>query len=370
MRAPASTARASGETIDQVVALAGRHHGVTLSEPGESCPPSRPARSDESESPAHARWHPHRQRRRSRQRPLGAPVRGAGLTAAPGSARKLPHAAATARMRADREPGPSHERSHKSRDGVMVAALSKRVFLGSGRYGSPPRRVWARRSPRPRSLSGPEDPALARHPRPAEVPSQGIKQVTLAGKRVYWAFGGRLILQNGRGLRPGIACRSAASSDPPGGQETTALPRLRRQGRNDVLVLPSPAIRRSSSRPPSSAAKCPKLRITTRGYVWALYDSYDIFSADSDGKEPGPPHGHEGVRRGGTVCEGRSIVSSLPRRRHRPLSDGRMERTSSRLTNTPGYDGGAFFNADCSKRSSGARRVRSRARTSTTIRGS
>ena len=31
---------------------------------------------------------------------------------------------------------------------------------------------------------------------------------------------------------------------------------------------------------------CPPKPDHSQGYVWALYDTYDIFSADSDGKNP------------------------------------------------------------------------------------
>jgi hypothetical protein len=96
---------------------------------------------------------------------------------------------------------------------------------------------------------------------------------------------------------------------------------------------------------------CPPKPDHSQGYVWALYDSYDIFKADSDGKNPVRLTDTKGYDAEATVCgkDGSIIFTSL---RDGDIDLYRMDadgKNVKRLTNTPGYDGGAFWSADCSK---------------------
>ncbi len=97
---------------------------------------------------------------------------------------------------------------------------------------------------------------------------------------------------------------------------------------------------------------CPPRPDMSLGYVWALYDSYDIFKAPVD--QPAaltrltdaPGYDAEA-----TVCgkDGSIIFTSV---RDGDIELYRMDKDGKnvkRLTHTPGYDGGAFFNKDCSK---------------------
>ena len=97
---------------------------------------------------------------------------------------------------------------------------------------------------------------------------------------------------------------------------------------------------------------CPPRPDMSLGYVWALYDSYEIFKAKTDApatltKLTDSP----GYDAEATVCgkDGSIIFTSV---RDNDIELYRMDRDGKnvkRLTNTPGYDGGAFFNRDCSK---------------------
>ena len=96
---------------------------------------------------------------------------------------------------------------------------------------------------------------------------------------------------------------------------------------------------------------CPPRPDMSKGYVWALYDSYDIFKARADGSDVQRLTAASGYDAEGTVCakDGSVIFTSV---RDGDIELYRMDRDGSnvrRLTNAPGYDGGAFFNADCSK---------------------
>jgi Tol biopolymer transport system component len=96
---------------------------------------------------------------------------------------------------------------------------------------------------------------------------------------------------------------------------------------------------------------CPPKPDHSQGYVWALYDSYDIFKANRDGTSRMRLTDTKGYDAEATVCpkDGSIVFTSL---RDGDIELYRMNADGSnvkRLTNTPGYDGGAFFNADCSK---------------------
>ena len=97
---------------------------------------------------------------------------------------------------------------------------------------------------------------------------------------------------------------------------------------------------------------CPPKPDMSLGYVWALYDSYEIFKrkADATGElerlTDSPGYDAEA-----TVCgkDGSIVFTSV---RDGDIELYRMDRDGKnvkRLTHTPGYDGGAFFNRDCSK---------------------
>jgi Tol biopolymer transport system component len=96
---------------------------------------------------------------------------------------------------------------------------------------------------------------------------------------------------------------------------------------------------------------CPPPPDRSQGYVWAIYDSYDIFKANRDGSGLTRLTDTKGYDAEATVCgKDGSIVFTSVRdgdlELYRMDADGQNVR---RLTHAPGYDGGAFFNADCSK---------------------
>jgi Tol biopolymer transport system component len=96
---------------------------------------------------------------------------------------------------------------------------------------------------------------------------------------------------------------------------------------------------------------CPPRPDMSQGYVWAIYDSYDIFKARADGSDVRRLTQTPGYDAEGTVCakDGSIVFTSV---RDGDIDLYRMNGDGSnvrRLTTEPGYDGGAFFNADCSK---------------------
>ncbi|HEU5059776.1 MAG TPA: PA domain-containing protein, partial [Kofleriaceae bacterium] len=98
-----------------------------------------------------------------------------------------------------------------------------------------------------------------------------------------------------------------------------------------------------------AADSCPPPPDHSQGYVWALYESYDIFTARPDGTDLAQLTKNPGYDAEATVCpvDGSIVFTST---RDGDLELYRMDRDGQnvvRLTNSPGYDGGAFFSRDC-----------------------
>jgi TolB protein len=94
--------------------------------------------------------------------------------------------------------------------------------------------------------------------------------------------------------------------------------------------------------------KCPQAPDFSRGYVWAIYPSYDIYTAKPDGSDLKRLTAATGYDAEATIStDGRKIVFTSMR-------DGDLDiytmdasgRNVRRLTSELGYDGGAFFSRD------------------------
>ncbi len=99
-----------------------------------------------------------------------------------------------------------------------------------------------------------------------------------------------------------------------------------------------------------AGAGCPPVPSMAQGYVWPIYDSYDIFRVGADGSGLTRLTTTPGYDAEATIAkDGRIVFTSV--------RDGDMEIYSMaadgsdvrRLTNLPGPDGGPFFSADGSK---------------------
>lgn len=196
-------------------------------------------------------------------------------------------------------------------------------------------------------------------PQPEEKHLADVKQITLAGENAeaYWSFGGReLIMQSRKGdddCDQIYRLPLASVFDAPGGKETMPLPIPVSNGKGATTCsyfLPGDQKVIYASTHLGGDA-CPPKPDHSQGYVWPLYDTYDIFKADADGKNIVRLTDAKGYDAEATVCakDGSIVFTSL---RDGDIDLYRMDadgKNVKRLTNTPGYDGGAFFSADCSK---------------------
>ncbi len=95
---------------------------------------------------------------------------------------------------------------------------------------------------------------------------------------------------------------------------------------------------------------CPPPPDRSQGYVWAIYDTYDIWQALPDGSNARRLTESPGYDAEATWCHrGGSLVFTSVRDGDLDLYVMDEAGAMKRLTNTPGYDGGAFYSPDCSE---------------------
>lgn len=93
---------------------------------------------------------------------------------------------------------------------------------------------------------------------------------------------------------------------------------------------------------------CPPTPDMSKGYVWPVYPSYDIFTAKPDGTDLRRLTDHPGYDAEGTVStDGKWLIFTSKRDGDIDLYKMRLDGSQlTRLTHSPGYDGGAFFSHD------------------------
>lgn len=101
----------------------------------------------------------------------------------------------------------------------------------------------------------------------------------------------------------------------------------------------------------SHSANCPPSPDKSKGYVWGVFNDYDIFVANADGSDLKPLSASPGYDAEATISpKGDKIVFTSSR-------DGDLELYTmntdgsdiNRITHSLGYDGGAFFSWDSKK---------------------
>ncbi len=207
--------------------------------------------------------------------------------------------------------------------------------------------------PPPDEATPPPAPGLS--PREANFLARP-RQLTFGGENAeaYFSFDGQRLSMQSRHDDRGEACDRIYTLEvpPPGGAAETPHPRPLSSGLGATTCahyFPDGQLLFASTHLAGTA--CPPRPDMRLGYVWALYDSYEIFKVDSHGGNPRQLTREPGYDAEGTVCgKDGSIVFTSTRdgdiELYRMDADGRNVK---RLTHTVGYDGGAFFNADCSK---------------------
>jgi Tol biopolymer transport system component len=178
---------------------------------------------------------------------------------------------------------------------------------------------------------------------PEERHLRNVRQLTFGGENAeaYFSFDGKqLILQS---TREGRECDQEYVMGADGSD-----PRMVSTGQGRVTCgyfFPSgDRILYSSTH--AVGPGCPPKPDMSQGYVWALYD-YQLYTARPDGGDLRPLAPGPGYNAEATISRDGWIVFTSTRDGDLDLYKMRLDGSGLvRLTNTLGYDGGAFFSAD------------------------
>ncbi len=186
--------------------------------------------------------------------------------------------------------------------------------------------------------------AVVRQPLPQETHLRNLRQLTFAGENAEAYFSPddtHLIFQS---TRDGVPCDQMFTMAVDG----TDLKRVSTgTGRTTCGYFYPDGRHILYASTHLGGAACPPKPGYERGYVWPIYDTYDIFRANPDGSGLQPLTSTPGYDAEATIGpDGRVVFTSV--------RDGDMEIYSmngdgsdvKRLTNRPGPDGGPFFSRD------------------------
>jgi Tol biopolymer transport system component len=180
---------------------------------------------------------------------------------------------------------------------------------------------------------------------PGERHLRNVRQLTFGGENAeaYWSFGGRaLIFQT---TRDGRDCDQEYVMRPDG----SGAHRVSTGG--GVVTcgyfFPDDARIIYASTHASMGPACPPKPDRSKGYVWPLYD-YQLYTARPDGSDLQPVAPFPGAYNAeATISKDGWIVFTSTRDGDLDLYKMRLDGLGlTRLTSTPGYDGGAFFSPD------------------------
>ena len=193
-------------------------------------------------------------------------------------------------------------------------------------------------------LAQPPTPPAGAPDTAKETHLANVKQLTFGGENAeaYFSADGReLVFQS---TRDGAECDQifAMKADGSGVRRVSSG-----EGRTTCAYYTPDGSRIVYASTHLGGRQCPPRPDVSRGYVWPVYDSYDIFSAKPDGSDLRRLTSTPGYDAEATIGpDGRIVFTSV--------RDGDMEIYSMaadgsdvrRLTRRPGPDGGPFFSRD------------------------
>jgi len=190
--------------------------------------------------------------------------------------------------------------------------------------------------------------ALARPADARERHLVNLRQLTDGGENAeayFSADGTRLIFQS---TRPPYECDQIFAMDLAGGDMRLLSTGL---GRTTCAYFFPDLRRYLYASTHLGGASCPPKPDMSQGYVWALYDSFDIYSAALDDPTPHRLTSTPGYDAEATISpRGDRMVFTSVRDGDIELYTMNLDGSDvRRITHEPGYDGGAFFSPDGSR---------------------
>lgn len=180
---------------------------------------------------------------------------------------------------------------------------------------------------------------------PAEKHLRNVRQLTFGGENAEAYFssdGQKLIFQS---KREGLECDQIFEMNADGSNQHMVSTG---KGRTTCSYFFKRGDRILYSSTHAASPECPPRPDYSKGYVWPIYPSYDIYTARADGSDLKQLTDVRGYDAEATVSpNGRKIVFTTMRSGDLDIytmdTDGRNVR---RLTYELGYDGGPFFSPD------------------------
>lgn len=183
---------------------------------------------------------------------------------------------------------------------------------------------------------------------PGEEHFRNLRQLTFGGENAeaYWAFDGSALIYQAR--KPGMECDQIFLLDLETLESTEVSTGA---GRTTCSYFYPDGERILYSSTHHHDAACPAAPDMSMGYVWPIYDTYDIFTANLDGSDVRPLTETDGYDAEATVSPvGDRIVFTSVRDGDLDLYSMNLDGTDvRRLTDRVGYDGGAFYSPDGSQ---------------------
>lgn len=177
---------------------------------------------------------------------------------------------------------------------------------------------------------------------------RNTRQLTAGGENAeaYWSFDGTKLIYQAR--KPGAECDQIYVLDPHSA-ETHML--SNGEGRTTCSYFYPSGDQIIYSSTHHHDASCPPNPDFSLGYVWPVYETYDIFLADADGSNPRQLTDTDGYDAEATVSPlGDRIVFTSVRDGDLDLYSMNLDGSDVvRLTDRLGYDGGAFYSPDGSQ---------------------
>jgi TolB protein len=193
---------------------------------------------------------------------------------------------------------------------------------------------------------------------PEEVHFKNVQQLTFGGDNAeaYWSFDSKWIVFQRTMPEEGLPCDQifiGRVPEHPGekfnyrmistGKGRTTCPFFTKDGKH--IIYASTHLGNDACPPVPDRSKY------GNKYIWPLYDSYDIFMADLDGRIVKQLTNSKGYDAEGTLSpDGRKMIYTSDKDGDIDLYVMDLETgKEKRVTNTLGYDGGAWFSPDGTK---------------------
>lgn len=184
---------------------------------------------------------------------------------------------------------------------------------------------------------------------------KSIRQLTFGGDNAeaYWSFDGKSITFQSNNPAWGLECDQIFSGTVASFTDSTYRPNLisTGSGRTTCSYFMPDGNHVLFASTHEGGKSCPAVPDHSKGYVWPIYDSYDIYVSDLKGNIQNRLTSEKGYDAEATVSpDGKSIVFTSTRSGDLELwimdIDGKNPR---QITKDLGYDGGAFFSPDSKK---------------------